>query len=146
VHPRKNEVTTVDKVGVLKVWSLVELSSTQNNNEAVSYDQQYTWTTTYQHTYSEEPILAMSFAFDGSVYALAHTRTVTVWNALTHQLLFTMISPPPHDPVIKSFLLYCRYTTCPSSRDPRYFSQLPIIPSTYGTPSPDKSSGASRER
>ena len=95
VHPCKNEVITTDGAGLVKVWRLVEKTSPLNNNEAVSFDATHTWTCGVSFVPSEEPCAGISFSADGSVYALAHPRSVSLWTADSHRLLRVLPSPPP---------------------------------------------------
>ena len=94
-HPCKNEVMTSDGTGLMKTWSFVEKSSSLNNNEAVSYDTDYTWTCSYQHVYNEESIRSIQYTYDGSVVALSHGRSITLWNTSSHELLQVLPTPPP---------------------------------------------------
>ena len=102
-HPCKNEVMTSDGTGLMKTWSFVEKSSTLNNNEAVSYDADYTWTCSYQHVYNEESIRSIQYTYDGSVVAFSHGRSITLWNSASHELLQVLPTPPPNSIV---FLLH----------------------------------------
>ena len=91
---------TADGTGVMKTWSFVEKASSLNNNEAISNDAQYTWTCTHQHVYNEETIRAIRYSFDGSVIALSHGRSITLWNAASHELLHVLPTPPPKNIVL----------------------------------------------
>ena len=95
VHPCKNEVITTDGTGLVKTWSFVEKQSALNNNEAVSYDALYTWSCTHQHIYNEEGIRSIHYSYDGSILALSHGRSITLWNTVTHSLLDVLPTPPP---------------------------------------------------
>ena len=100
---------TADGTGLLKTWSFVEKTSYLNNNEAISNDLQYTWTCTHQHVYNEETIRSIQYAYDGSVIALSHGRSITLWNATSHELLHVLPTPPPKH-IVLAFV--------PSSIDP----------------------------
>ena len=96
---------TADGTGLLKTWSFVEKTSPLNNNEAVSNDLQYTWTCSHQHVYNEETIRSIQYAYDGSVIALSHGRSITLWNATSHELLHVLPTPPPKH-IVDSFIRY----------------------------------------
>lgn len=105
VHPHRNEVITTDGVGLVKVWSLVEKTSSLNNNEAVSNDPTHTWTCTTSYVHSEEPATGITFGSDGSVYAISHPRSISLWSAETHSLLHVLPSLPPYSPVCDCIII-----------------------------------------
>ena len=92
-------------MGLVKVWSLVEKTSSLNNNEAVSNDPTHTWTCTTSYVHSEEPATGITFGSDGSVYAISHPRSISLWSADTHSLLHVLPSPPPYSPVCDSTVI-----------------------------------------
>ena len=77
MHPSKSEIATTDTTGLMKCWSLVEITSALNNNEAVTTDSQYTWSCTFQSWRSNEAITMVRYGYDSSVYAVARTVPVS---------------------------------------------------------------------
>lgn len=114
-HPCKNEVVTADGTGRVKTWSFVEKTSPLNNNEAISNDMNYTWTCSYQHVYNEESIRSIHYSHDGSVMALSHGRSITLWNSSTHELLHVLPTPPPNNIVSHTHTFHNRFVHFPSS-------------------------------
>ena len=77
---------TADAGGTVRCWSLVEASSELNNNEAVTANEHYTWTCTWQTRHDHETLSGLAFAHDGSVYAMGLFSTVALYEAATHAL------------------------------------------------------------
>ena len=96
---------TADAKGVVKCWSLVETSSELNHNEAVTANEHYTWTCTYQSRHDHETISSVAVAHDGSVYAVALLNTVALYDATLHVLLYTLPTPTAGD-VVKSVVFF----------------------------------------
>ena len=90
---------TADAGGTVRCWSLVEASSELNNNEAVTANEHYTWTCTWQTRHDHETLSGLAFAHDGSVYAVGLFSTVALYEAATHALLYTQPTPTPGDVV-----------------------------------------------
>ena len=90
---------TADAGGTVRCWSLVEASSELNNNEAVTANEHYTWTCTWQTRHDHETLSGLTFAHDGSVYAVGLFSTVALYEAATHALLYTQPTPTPGDVV-----------------------------------------------
>ena len=77
----------------------MEASSELNNNEAVTANEHYTWTCTWQTRHDHETLSGLAFAHDGSVYAMGLFSTVALYEAATHALLYTQPTPTPGDVV-----------------------------------------------
>ena len=90
---------TADAGGTVRCWSLVEASSELNNNEAVTANEHYTWTCTWQTRHDHETLSGLTFAHDGSVYAMGLFSTVALYEAATRALLYTQPTPTPGDVV-----------------------------------------------
>ena len=90
---------TADAGGTVRCWSLVEAGSELNNNEAVTANEHYTWTCTWQTRHDHETLSGLAFAHDGSVYAVGLFSTVALYEAATHALLYTQPTPTPGDVV-----------------------------------------------
>ena len=90
---------TADAGGTVRCWSLVEASSELNNNEAVTANEHYTWTCTWQTRHDHETLSGLAFAHDGSVYAVGLFSTVALYEAATHALLYTQPTPTSGDVV-----------------------------------------------
>ena len=99
MHPSKSEIATTDTAGRMKCWSLMEITSALNNNEAVTNDAQYTWSCTYQSWRSNEAITMMRYGYDSSVYAVATINAINLFDANTHTLVSTFASSPTREAI-----------------------------------------------
>lgn len=93
-HPRRNELITTDLSGLVKVWELVEAGSEKDGNEAVSTDRRFTWSCTYQSKLCEESIRSVAYSQDGSVLAVAHDQTVSLFDSESKEGLVVLPCPP----------------------------------------------------
>ena len=99
MHPSKSEIATTDTTGLMKCWSLVEITSALNNNEAVTTDSQYTWSCTFQSWRSNEAITMVRYGYDSSVYAVATINAINLFDANTHALVSTFASSPTREAI-----------------------------------------------
>lgn len=98
-HPRRNELATADRSGLVKVWELVEVGSERDNNEAVSADRRHTWSCTYQSNLCEEAVRSLAYSQDGSVLAVAHNQTVSLFDSTSREGLVVLPCPSSLTPV-----------------------------------------------
>lgn len=115
-HPGKLEVITGDKKGCIKIWSIVPKNSDEDNNEAVTHDPYYTWTSSYHHIFLDQPIQLLQYSCDGSILAISYGSTISLISTTTYEVLHTFTTPSPSMTVHLSVLLLIhRSVFCPSS-------------------------------
>ena len=134
---------TGDIKGCIKIWSIVAKNSDEDNNEAVTHDSYYTWTSTYHHTFLDQPIQLIQYSSDGSILAISYGSLITLINTATYEVIHSFTTPSPSMTVFFLFFFFLYYRFALSHSSLRILSSLLLRMklSVSGTFFPIKSSG-----